>query len=466
MQELLYYSEMEDPVISWIFKFFSTAIGCRFLPTTEPHLASVVYSNMQVDAGQLQIPVWHGYYDSNVEHCLHPSGYWAPAEVQDVQPAVDYVGLVYRLLALVDELTLPHEARDQLGNLALNVNVPRLKFRDRPMVDEAVHAFKQKLVERGFIRDSELLPRWPNGKCFAVLITHDTDGPCLLSLKELAKAGLKGFARLNGSERQAFFEGCRRIIAGRDDPYFNFAHWAEFERTLNAKSAFYIYVKSKGVPGHLHNPQYRVDKSKTKWNILRELADREWEIGLHASIHALEKDEYIQAEKSDLEDFLGKPIAGNRCHYWRMNWQNPIESFRRFELVDFMYDCSMAWKATPGFRSGTVTPYHPYDPETSKGFKLLEIPTNIMDGHLFVYQKETDPHAWFASVVEHVKAHRGVLNLDWHTRTWVNKFSYAGCRSFLVEELIKLADTGEAWFTTPRNLSEYWLLREQQIEGV
>lgn len=468
MQKILYYAEVKDPAVNWVFKFFSTAIGCSFRQTSDLNLASVVYSNSsnQVLAEQLHIPVWQEYYDSTVEHNLDTNGHWVPWNMQDVAvPRIDYVGLVFRLLTLMDELIIANNARDELGNFTVNLHLPVIESSDHPMIDKAVQEFKRELIEHNLLKEGELLPRWPKGKRFAILITHDTDGPCLLEAKELAKAGLKGFAKLNGSERSAFLDGCRRALTGREDPYFNFVHWAEFEQTLEAKSAFYIYVKSKGVPWHTHNPLYRLDKRKKKWNILRELADRGWEIGLHSSIYALERDTYIQTEKNDLENFLGKSILGNRCHYWHINWQNPIESFRYLEATGIIYDSSIAWKDRPGFRSGTVTPYHPYDHQKGSNLKLLEIPTNVMDGHLFEYQVSASPHLWFATIVEQVRAYGGVLNLDWHTRTWVNKFSYAGWRSFLVKELEELASGGEAWFTTPKNLSEHWLLRERQIES-
>lgn len=462
MQKILYYSEMKDSAVDWVFKFFSMAIGCAFQSTSEPHLAAVVYTNGLVDVEQLRIPIWHKYYDSTAEHCLGSNGYWVPREMRDAEAPVDYVGLVFRLLTLVDELTIPTEARERFGNL-LRVNFPRSEFRNRPMVDEAVQALKQQLVERGFLQESELLQRWPGGKHYAILLTHDTDGPCLLEPMELAKAGVKAVIRRDKRHMQTFLEGSRRLITGGPDPYFNFSHWATFEQALGATSAFYIYVKSKGVPNHLNNPVYHVKKTKAKWNILHELVDRGWEIGLHSSIYGLEKDEYIRAEKSDLEDFLGKPIVGNRGHYWRINWRNPTESFRRLEAAGMIYDCSMAWKDSPGFRSGTVIPYHPYDAARGAGLKLLQIPTSIMDGHLFEYQKESNPHTWFALIVEHVRSHGGVLNLNWHTRTWVDKFWYVGWKSCLAEELVKLAETGEAWFTTPRDLSKHWLAREQQL---
>ena len=463
MKHLSYYSEIKDPAVDWVFRFLSTAIGCRFYPVTELDQASVVYSNLPAQGDQLQIPIWTPCYNGTYTHFILPIGYWLPDYAAVSAVSTDFISLVLRLLTLADEIALPDNMRDRLGNLSTHSAFPRSAYGDLPMVDMAVQQFKQKLVERGLLREDELLPRWPKGKRYAVLITHDTDGPCLLDTRELVKAGIKGFFAFDTPEKQAFFEGCRGRILGNSDPYFNFSRWAEFEQSLGVTSAFYIYVKSKGVPGHIHNPPYRVKKSDSKWDILHELADRGWEIGLHSSIHALRNDSYLQTEKKDLENFLGETVVGNRCHYWRINWRDPSESLRSLESVGITYDCSIAWKDRPGFRSGTVTPYHPYDPKQSYNLRLLEIPTNIMDGHLFQYQKKSDPSTGFASIVQSVKKYGGVLNLDWHTRTWVDHFSYAGWRSFLVEKLVELAESGEGWFTTPRNLSEFWLSREKQI---
>ena len=464
-QKIFYYSEFDHPAVDWVFKFFSTAIGCTFYPATELRQASVVYTSISVEAEQVHIPVWHEYYDQQRTDCALHDGYWIPETRREVACSIDYVGLVFRLLTLMDELNVPESARDPLGNLPLDLQLPRFTFCDRPMVDEVVQAFKKKLIEHHILREEESLPRWLGGKRYAVVITHDTDGPCLLESKELLKAGFKGLLRGNAMEGRAFLEGSRRIVAGRSDPYFNFSKWAAFEHLLGAKSAFYIYMKCQQVPNHIHNPLYRVSTSSAKWSILRELVDRGWEIGLHASIHALEQDHYVRAEKEALEQFLGQPVAGNRSHYWSIDWNRPDDSFRRLVAMGLIYDCSLAWKDVPGFRSATVTPYHPYDPQNRQGFTLLEIPTNLMDGHLFEYQQATDPHQWFASITKHVRTHGGVLNLDWHTRTWVDKFSYRGWRTFLVQQLKKLVETKEVWFTTPKELCEYWLARERQLEG-
>lgn len=61
---------------------------------------------------------------------------------------------------------------------------------------------------------------------------------------------------------------------------------------------------------------------------LSKYACMSWEM------NALQTDQYIQTEKRDLENFLGKAVVGNRCHYWHINWRDPNESFRRLAVLN------------------------------------------------------------------------------------------------------------------------------------
>lgn len=464
MQQIPYHAQRNAPQVEWVFQFFSLALGCAFVPVTDPEQAAIIYGERPIAPGQVHIPIWQACYNAHEPHDITPQGYLPQAMPATSGPR-DSVGLVFRLLNLLDEQALPEQVRDPLGNLTPGGAFRSGEARLRPLADEAVQAFKQLLVEQGLIKEAELLPRWPEGKQFAVLITHDTDGPCLLEPMELAKAGIKGMLRSDQPELHAFLQGIKCRVTGAPDPYFAFAHWADFEASIGAKSAFYLYAKCASVPRHLHNPYYQISSHKARWKILRQLADRGWEIGLHSSIHGLETDHYLRAEKNKLETVLGAPIIGNRAHYWSIDWRNPLTSFRRLAALGFVYDASLAWKDSPGFRSGTTLPYYPYDPETGKSLKLLELPTTIMDGHLFQYQAATDPHTLFGKVVQQVQQHGGVLHLDWHTRTWADRFTYAGWRSFLQKELSHLADTGAAWFTTPQELNAHWRKRQQRLQG-
>lgn len=469
MRCVRYWTEHAGGDVQSAFRFLASFVGCAFHRTSEQRTADIIYGgrpptddNGSASKTHLRIPYWGECYDPRAKHGLNKRGQWVPLSRLGAESPPDYLGSIFRHLMLLDEVLVPDAERDTFGNLRPHLDFPRGRLRDRPLADEAAQAIKTLIVQHGLVREAEFLPRWPQAKRYALVITHDTDGPCLLSPMELVKAGAKGVMRRNHAEAAAFVEGMRALATGGADPYFAFASWADFEESLGAKSAFYVYAKSQRVPSHLHNPPYRIGASP-RWQVLRDLASRGWEIGLHASINALLNDDYVTIERQTLEAVLGDTVIGNRNHYWRINWRNPTESFRRLERAGFLYDSSMAWKDAPGFRAGTALPYHPYDPDSGSSLALLEMPTAVMDGHLFQYQAVSDPHELFATITDAVRLHGGILHLDWHERTWVNRFSYAGWRSFIVDELRQLAESNEAWFATPRELVSHWLDRERRL---
>lgn len=150
MQQLLYYSEFKDTAVDWVFTFLSAALGCAFHPATEPHQASILYSNEQGKTGQFHIPHRREYYESSAEHSLSPDGYWVPSQAAGTSDTIDYIGLVFRLLTLVDEMAVAADARNEFGNITANSQLRRGEFGDLPMVDRAVQELKRKLIDGFF----------------------------------------------------------------------------------------------------------------------------------------------------------------------------------------------------------------------------------------------------------------------------------------------------------------------------
>src|SRR5207248_770071 len=116
--------------------------------------------------------------------------------------------------------------------------------------------------------------------------------------------------------------------------------------------------------------------------IIRELHLNGWEIGLHVNVyHAEDTAEIIRGRKS-LEEIIGNQVIGARFHWLRFD---PRGAFRRLEEAGFLYDSTLGFHDAPGFRAGIAHAFHPYDPETGKSRKILEIPLAIMDCSLFEF---------------------------------------------------------------------------------
>jgi peptidoglycan/xylan/chitin deacetylase (PgdA/CDA1 family) len=312
-------------------------------------------------------------------------------------------------------------------------------------------------LERHGVRLGQRVDRWPGGRRYAVVVTHDTDGPRLQQPEELAKALVKAFVRRSGSEARAFVAGLSSKVLRRPDPYFAFDGWAGAERDLGLRSAFYLYIRST-VRRHARDPLYVIDRHP-RWDVLRALADEGWELGVHAGIRAAETADGLRQERQRLMDVVGRPVVGLRHHYWRLNWWSPATTFERQLDAGYEYDCSIAWRDRPGLRAGTCLPYFPPAASGDRPLPLVEIPTCLMDGHLFEYLR-LDPDAATDSAKElrqRIASAGGVFNIDWHERTFCDSFSYQGWATVALRLLHDLST--DAWLTTPHELARWWRSR-------
>lgn len=448
------------PMASHALRELSARIGVPLTLVRDAANADIVYGGESTASpGALWIPCWpEGYVPSERHEVRLISGRpcWLPSS-RHHQQAVDLISGAARLLAMSDEAQVKADCRAEGGVFRVDdLPAERRAAADVPFVEHHAELLRHLLEQTGQVVEDRAA-RWPFGKRYAVLLTHDADGPRLRQREELAKAAAKAVSRRSRPEAQAFCAGISSLLTNSPDPYFGFSGWASLERGIGAKSAFYIYVRSRARRDR-HDPLYVIN-DHPRWSVLVELADAGWEVGVHAGIHSGEDTASLAEERSALERRLGRPVYGIRHHYWRIDWLHPIETFRRHAQAGYRYDTSIAWRDRPGFRAGTSLPYQPFDPATGGPLPLIEIPTGLMDGHLFEYlQLSTDAALEQAKRLwQAVRSVGGVLNLDWHERAYANRFSYEGWREVFERLIGDISADSEAWFATPYELAEWWV---------
>lgn len=442
--------------------FLGTALGVR-LELAGPSEADLRYGGAHDDEPSAWLPFWPETYESGALHrevTIDGLPCWLPDGRRDLRPP-DLVGATWRLLALLDETQVGESGRDGAGAFFTDALPPsRRESLDQPYAEWHATALLAHLEEAG-VRLGPRVERWPGGRSYAAVVTHDVDGPRIQQPTELAKAAAKAILRRSGGEARAFLAGLSSRVRGKPDPYFAFDGWAAAERDMGIRSAFYLYVPST-VPRHSRDPVYRIDRHP-RWQILRRLADDGWELGVHAGIRAAETADGLRDERERLTELMGRPVVGLRHHYWRLDWRSPAATFERQLDAGYEYDCSIAWRDRPGFRAGTSLPYFPPTGSRTGPLPLVEIPTSLMDGHLFEYMG-LDVHA-AALAAEALRARiaraGGVFNLDWHERTWCNRFSYLGWATVALG--VMHAAALDAWTTTPAELGRWWRSRAATV---
>lgn len=248
-------------------------------------------------------------------------------------------------------------------------------------------------------------PNWPDGKKFAVCLTHDVD-----RVKKTYQY-ITHFAKtLRPYHLFSIFQ--------KEEPYWNFERIIEIENTHGVKSTFFFLNETMNTT-LLHPKDWALSLGRYDFHdgkiseIIQKLYGNGWEIGLHGSYYSYKNEDMLAKEKRELEGVIGDEVIGIRQHY--LNLEIP-KTWRMQYEIGFKYDASFGYKNKIGFRDKKYIPFQPLDNS------FLEIPLTIMDSALFLnYKNEDEIWRKCIDLINLAEKHRGVLTLLWHQRVFNEK---------------------------------------------
>jgi hypothetical protein len=321
----------------------------------------------------------------------------------------------------------------------------------------------------------EPVPRWPGGKRYAVVLSHDVDAPFLrppwsFFARRLAGTLARGAFRASAhglaqTVKVAASTRLARLPEPERDPNFCFDAWADLERMVGAQSAYYVAVTTSADPaGSSRDVTYDFRKPELVAQ-LRQAVAVGWEVGLHASINSHRGADRLRSEREQLEQVLGDGyrVSGVRHHYWAVDPDRPERTFWRHQEAGFTYDSSLGLSDVPGFRRGMAWPFDPFDRERGRPVPLLQVPPTLMDGAIFY--RDVGPEEGRALIREHLERVRragGGAVLDWHLEQ-LNPMRLHGAGSALRDVLLELAGATDVYWSTPGRLADWWRDRRRQI---
>jgi hypothetical protein len=197
------------------------------------------------------------------------------------------------------------------------------------------------------------------------------------------------------------------------DYFFQFDKYLEVEKDL--LSTFFI-LPFKNRPGqdkvgHIHRARgARYDINDIEPEIKKLIAAGR-EIALHG-IDAWRDPAKGREELQRIACITGNMNIGTRSHWLYQYEQSP----QHLEEAGFVYDSSVGYNETIGYRSGTTQVFRPFSVT-----KLLELPLHIMDTTLFYTGRMDLPESQAMALVEGMiattKRCGGVLTINWHDRS-------------------------------------------------
>ena len=303
---------------------------------------------------------------------------------------------------------------------------------------------------------------WPNGKKFAVCLTHDVDFAIRRSLVAGARRlGYAAFKMVRGdvyAARKFFLESLGLAVGGRYNPYWASDVMARAEDKRGFRSAFYL------LPHHYEwAPVFRKrGYADRRYDIRRpeiidkfcELAKRGWEIGLHIGHDAHEALHGVGDAWQRLRYILRDraPLTGARGHFLRFTVP---ETWRELARVGAAYDSTVAWSDPLSFRSGTSWPYRPFDRHTGQVIPIWELGVHVMDATV------TDLPAMVEisrRVLDRTAETGGCACLLYHPFLRINSLVPITIREF-VEAYETVLDTigsrDDVWVATPRDVVQH-----------
>ena len=280
------------------------------------------------------------------------------------------------------------------------------------------------LIENG------LKVEYPEGKKFAVCLTHDIDVVYLSKLSIMLGAAKS----IVHHEVKSAFKMLFNNINKKWNPWWNFKDIIALEERYNAKSSFYFLTLNKG------DLDFNFEIEDLEHEI-GNITDNGWEVGLHGGHEAYNNLDEIKEKKKRLEKVLGKKVIGYRNHFLRFKVP---DTWTLLEKAGFKYDTTFGYADCVGFRNGMCHPFKPFNLNTNEEIDILEIPLTIMDGTLFDYMKLDFNKAWDITkmLIDIVEKHKGIITILWHNTYMVDE------NLKFYEKMLKYCHEKKAWMTS------------------
>lgn len=161
------------------------------------------------------------------------------------------------------------------------------------------------------------------------------------------------------------------------DPYDTFDWYMDTCEKYGHKAAFYFIADHSA--GKIDG-SYSLNDPKVK-ALLKNIADRGHEIGLHGSYNTFNNPEQIKKERNRLLEACEKlgidsKVEGNRQHFLRWDTgQTPDH----LDEAGFEYDTTGSFADMPGFRYGTARPFKMWSWKKNSALALTQKPLIVME---------------------------------------------------------------------------------------
>jgi hypothetical protein len=297
-------------------------------------------------------------------------------------------------------------ARDRFDRVPAAANALVAAGLERePIVSQAATALRRAAAHAAGRRPMKVAAPWPEGRRWAVALTHDLDivslWPAFTALR-LLELGRKGHWRLAA---RAAGHALRSI--GRSPVERGAAGVLAAERARSIRSTWFVLCGTPTLQTVIDGDlTYRPEADATR-RILAAIARHQHAFGLHGSRETVSSAERFTAQRNRLLGLAGQAVEGVRQHFLRFD---PARTPHAMAQAGFRYDSTVGFPDRNGFRIGVADVVPAWE-------GMDEVPFAWMDRALSKYRGIEDPEAWIDEALALARSCRDVEGLwvgVWH----------------------------------------------------
>ena len=288
----------------------------------------------------------------------------------------DWLGEIFEWLSSSHEMQAT--ARDAIGRIPFFETVfGRQTISPRKPYANLLMAWMQNVLCNGSA--AEALPKAPSpvaGVDHLVVSSHDIDfyysNRISALLRFIKNLGISWSIYRSWSYFVANAALLRQVLAGERAGDYLPALLDASER-YRFKSTLFVVARH----GHRRDPDYGIRDIMPR---LHEAAKRGFEVALHGSYSSVIEMGDLAPETAALEHAMGKSVRGGRQHWLRFDGHEKL--FDCVEGAGLLFDSTLGFSDTAGFRNGASFAFPPYDFRNERPHSFLEIPLALMDGNI------------------------------------------------------------------------------------
>ena len=261
----------------------------------------------------------------------------------------------------------------------------------------------------------EILPK----NKFNLYLSHDIDYYNYWSKDYLNLMYKKNIKRLFRQPLKALYKIIGYYISKKDryNPAEEIKKLIKMENTYGFTSTFNLMAQ-----GCSDDPRQHYFQDSLIVDDLKRLLENNW-IGLHGTISASQDELEMRRQWDTLSDKGFKP-SSYRNHFLCFDYNS---TYTMLEKYNIKIDTTLGYHEYIGFRAGISTPFYPYDLNTDREFRVLEIPLAIMDTTLYAASKMNLSYKVAKrrciSLIDITKKANGQVSLLWHNNSF-DKIEY------------------------------------------